>query len=100
MPDIGEETLAALGRIAIASTGVQMIAEQMIWMLLGVEEPAGRALTENARGSWLAECLDRLARRTNIDRALAEQVGEFARGAKTLFQVRNQNLHGFWVALE
>jgi hypothetical protein len=98
--DIGEANLAALGRIAMASTGIQMIAEQMIWALLGVGEPAGRALTDRATASWLAERLERLAQRTELDPGLAEQVVDFARGARTAFQVRNDNLHGVWIALE
>jgi len=98
--NIGQENLAALGRIAIASTGIEMIAEQMIWALLGVDEPAGRALTERAWPSWLAERLEKLALRTGLDAELAERVADFARGAKIVFQIRNDNLHGVWVSLE
>ena len=86
--------------MAIASTGIQSIVEQMIWALLTVEEPAGRAMTDRAGASWLADRLDRLARRTELDAELADEVVEFAAGAKTVFQVRNDNLHGVWVALE
>lgn len=98
--NIGQENLAALGRIALASTGIEMIAEQLIWELLGVEEPGGRALTEGARASWLAERLSRLTERTELDPELATEVVDFARGAKIMFQVRNENLHGVWISLE
>jgi len=92
--NIGQENLAALGRIALASTGVEMIAEQLIWELLGMEEPAGRALTEGARPSWLAERLSRVAKRTELNPELAKEVADFASAAKVMFQVRNETSTG------
>jgi len=97
---LGQADLAALGRIALASTRIEMLAEQMIWELLGVDEAAGRAVTEGQRPSWLVDRLKRLARRTALDPELANTVVEFARAAKTMFEVRNDNLHNVWISLE
>ena len=98
--NLGQEDLAALGRIALASTGIEMVAEAMIWELLGVEEPVGRTMTERARPSWFADRLEQLAKRVELEGSLADDVTEFARGARTMFTVRNHNLHGIWVSLE
>lgn len=97
---LGQDDLAALGRIALISTGIQMVVEMMIWELLGVEEAAGRTLTDKATPSWLVDRLKRLAKRTNLEPSLASEVVEFARAAKTMFDVRNDNLHNVWISLE
>jgi len=97
---LGQEDLAALGRIALISTGIEMVVEAMIWELLGVEEAPGRAVTERARPFWLTERLERLAKRTDLEPTLASDVIEFARVSKTMFKVRNDNLHSVWVSLE
>jgi hypothetical protein len=59
---LGQTDLAALGRIALISTRIQMVIELMIWELLGVEETAGRAITDRASPSWLVDRLKRLAK--------------------------------------
>jgi hypothetical protein len=98
--ELSQADLAALGRIALISTGIQMVVEMMIWELLGVEEAAGRALTDKATPSWLVDRLKRLARRTNLEPSLASQILDFAQASKTMFEVRNDNLHNVWVSLE
>jgi hypothetical protein len=77
-----------------------MIAEQIIWAILGVEEPVGRTITEKMRAGWLVERLSLLASRSGLNSELVQEVQEFAKAAKTVLEVRNANIHGFWVALE
>lgn len=98
--ELSQEDLAALGRIVLISTRIQMTVEQVVWVLLGVDELAGRTLTDQTPASRLAEQLERLAGRSGLELRQAEEIKEFARGARTMFKVRNENLHGVWVSLE
>ena len=50
---LSKDNLAAVGRIALAATSIEMLVESMIWTLLEVDEAPGRAVTEDARPSWL-----------------------------------------------
>ena len=77
-----------------------MIIELMIWELLGVEEVAGRTITDKTTPSWLVDRLKRLAKRSNLEPSLASEIVEFAQASKTMFNVRNDNLHNVWVSLE
>jgi hypothetical protein len=93
----GTEDLAALGRIALASTGVQAIVEAMIHELLGVKDVVGRVFTERV-GAWrLTEWLKQLAARAVSDAELAAEVAAFADAARVFFKARNDNLHSFWI---
>jgi hypothetical protein len=96
----GPENLAALGRIALSSTALETITESLILTLLGVEEAAGRALTEGSRPRWLVERLDRLAKRAPLDPAIVFRISDFTKGAALIFETRNANLHAFWAAIE
>jgi hypothetical protein len=98
--ELTQEDLAALGRMALASTGIQLAVESMIWELLGVDEPAGRAVTENASPAWLVGRLKLLAKRSGLDPELAQEVAKYADDAKRMFDFRNDNLHNVWTALE
>lgn len=96
---LSKDDYAALGRIALASAGLDHFVEWMIWDLLEVSEDMGKVMTNNLGAGQRLQRLKELLDVRACPESLRSELESFTDLVNSTLIVRNNFLHALWLDL-
>lgn len=95
---LSAEQLAEIGSIALESTECEVVVEELLWALAGLDRERGILFTQNMQMKSRIEMLSALGKaRLPNDQSLSE-FNELIQELNNLNQKRNHVIHGSWGA--
>jgi hypothetical protein len=93
-----QEQLAAIGCVAIESTYCEIVVEQIIWQLSGLDEEHGKHFTQNVQLNSRLELLSTLGKMHIEDEAHKAEFVKLISDLKIANTDRNTVIHGSWTS--